>query len=89
VQQTRGLTRQHNHTLKEIFKGAATTVVTQPNAYALHALYKRMTESGTKPNLAKVTLARTIAAIALRMWKDEEPYQPRHTTASKQSAPQA
>ena len=28
VQQTRGLTRFHNHTLKDIFKGAATTVVT-------------------------------------------------------------
>ena len=27
VQQTRGLTRQHNHVLKDIFKGAAMTVV--------------------------------------------------------------
>jgi hypothetical protein len=66
VQQTRGLTRQHNHTLKEIFKGAATTVVTQPNTYAVYAAYEHMTNSGTKPNLAKVTLARMIAAIVLR-----------------------
>jgi transposase len=89
VQQTRGLTRQHNHTLKEIFKGAATTVVTQPDTYALYAAYEHMTNSGTKPNLAKVTLARMIAAIVLRMWKDEERYQPRHTTESKQSASQS
>ena len=27
VQQTRGLNRNYNHTLKQIFKGAATTVI--------------------------------------------------------------
>jgi transposase len=31
VPQTRGLSRQHNHVLKSIFKGAATTVITQVN----------------------------------------------------------
>ncbi len=31
VPQTRGLSRQHNHFLKSIFKGAATTVITQRN----------------------------------------------------------
>lgn len=30
VQQTRGLTRFHNPTLKDVFKGAATTVITHP-----------------------------------------------------------
>ena len=74
VQQTRGLTRFHNHTLKDIFKGAATTVITHPGADPVYATYSRMTDGGTKPNLAKVSLARTIAAITLRMWKDEEVY---------------
>ncbi|WP_437972587.1 hypothetical protein WMF04_04965 [Sorangium sp. So ce260] len=32
--------------------------------------------AGTKPNLAKLTLARKIAAIALSMWKSKEKYDP-------------
>jgi hypothetical protein len=35
-----------------------------------------MLDSGIKPSLAKLTLARKIAATVLRMWKDEEEYQP-------------
>ena len=31
---------------------------------------------GTKPNLAKLTIARKIAAIALSMWKSKEKYDP-------------
>ncbi len=76
VAQTRGLSRQHNHTLKDIFKGAATTVVQQARRVPIYADYERLLESGTKPNLAKLTLARKIAATVLRMWKDEEVYQP-------------
>jgi hypothetical protein len=34
----------------------------------------QLTSAGTKPNLAKLTIARRIAAIVLRMWKDEEEY---------------
>jgi transposase len=74
VPQTRGLSRQHNAVLKELFKGAATTVITQAGDGPLYADYRRMLESGTKPNLAKLTLARKIAATTLRMWKDEELY---------------
>ena len=33
-----------------------------------------MLDSGTKPNLAKVTLARKLASIALSMWKLKEVY---------------
>jgi hypothetical protein len=61
--------------LKEIFKGAATTVITQRKG-AIYADYERLLEAGTKPNLAKLTLARTIAAIVLCMWKKQEAYQP-------------
>ena len=35
-----------------------------------------MLEAGTKPNLAKLTVARTIAAIVLCMGKHEEETQP-------------
>ena len=81
VQQTRGLTRQHNHGLKDLFKGAATTIVTQAPDDPLYHDYQRLIEAGTKPNLAKVTLARKIAATVLALWKKEESYRPKHRTA--------
>jgi hypothetical protein len=76
VQKTRGLNLNHNHTLKAIFKGAATTVITQHPNDPLHKDYERMLAAGTKPNLAKVTLARKLASIALAMWKHKEVYDP-------------
>ena len=76
VPQTRGLSRQHNHFLKSIFKGAATTVITQRNKDPIYARYERLLDGGTKPTLAKLSLARMIAATVLRMWKDEEEYDP-------------
>ena len=74
VQKTRGLNLNHNHTLKNIFKGAATTVITQLENDPLHQDYKRIIAAGTKPNLAKLTIARKLAAIALSMWKSKKEY---------------
>jgi hypothetical protein len=76
VPQTRGLSIQHNHFLKDIFKGAATTVITQRNKDPIYGRYERLVDGGTKPNLAKLSLARMIAATVLRMWKDEKEYDP-------------
>ncbi len=76
VTKTRGLSRQHNHVLEATFKGAATTVIQQGARVPIYAEYERLLGAGTKPNLAKLTLARKIAAIVLRMWKDEEVYRP-------------
>ena len=76
VAQTRGLSRHFNGVLKDIFKGAATTVLTQRDKGPLYERYEQMLEAGTKPNLAKLTVARTIAATVLCMWKHEEEYQP-------------
>jgi transposase len=89
VRQTRGLTRRRHPILKSIFKGAATTVIARMSDDPLHAHYERMLASGIKPNLAKLTLARRIAALVLSMWKHEEVYDPkRHLTAiEKTSAP--
>ena len=42
----------------------------------LYDRYAGMLAGGTKPNLAKLSLARIIAATVLRMWKDEEEYKP-------------
>jgi transposase len=74
VQKTRGLNLNHNHLLKNIFKGAATTVIAQLEEEPLHQDYKRIIAAGTKPDLAKLTIARKIAAIALSMWKSKERY---------------
>ena len=76
VQQTRGLNRNHVSRLKDIFKGAALTVVMQLPNDPLHEHYQRLLAAGTKPNLAKLTVARRVAAIVLRMWKDEKEYEP-------------
>jgi hypothetical protein len=62
--------------LKSIFKSAATTVVAQRNQDPIHARYARLLDGGTKPTLAKLSLARMIAATVLRMWKNEEEYDP-------------
>jgi hypothetical protein len=61
--------------LKAIFKGAATTVI-QGRGNPLRGDYDRLQENGTKPNLAKLTVARKVAAIVLAMWKREERYSP-------------
>lgn len=76
VTQTRGLTRSYNHQLKWIFKGASTTVIAHSAKNPLREHYDWLLENGTKPNLAKLTIARRIAAIVLAMWKAEEKYNP-------------
>jgi transposase len=71
---TRGLNRNFNRMLQDVFKGAATTVLQQGGSEPLYLEYLRQLEGGTKPDLAKVTLARKLASISLSMWKKEEEY---------------
>ena len=78
VQQTRGLTRTFNRTLKRVFKGAAMTVIGRADENEpLFQHYTKLLDGGTKPNLAKLTLARQIASIALSLWRNEEEYNPK------------
>jgi len=42
----------------------------------LREVYERLLVNGTKPNLAKLTIARKIAAMTLAMWKRQERYAP-------------
>jgi transposase len=75
VNATRGLNQNHNHMLKAVFKGAATTVVSLSSAdEPLRLGYQRRLADGTKPTMAKLTLARKLAALLLSMWKHEEVY---------------
>jgi transposase len=81
IQQTRGLNKNCNRTLKNIFKGAATTVIIQGHDEPLYQHYQSLLDGGTKPNLAKLTIARQIAAITLALWRDKEVYDPRRLAA--------
>jgi Transposase IS116/IS110/IS902 family/Transposase len=74
VRQTRGLNRNRQPLLKSVFKGAALQVATRMTSHPLHADYQRLLDAGTKPNLARLTIARRIAAAVLAMWKHEEVY---------------
>lgn len=69
---TRGLNRNHNRTVKEVFKGAASSAATRSGP--LRDFYNAMLARGMRPELARVTLARKIAAITLRLWKKGERY---------------
>ena len=83
VQTTRGLNLNRNVLLKYVFKGAATTVIGQGTT-ALSDQYARLLANGVKPNLAKLTVARRIAAIVLTLWKTNQEYDP--TKHRKQAA---
>jgi transposase len=77
VQHTRGLNRDHSHTLKDIFNGAAGTVIQEqdPNC-PLFQHYLALTQGKTRHSLAKLTIARQIAAITLAIWKENSRYDP-------------
>lgn len=76
VVQTRGLNRACNHQLKALFKSAATTVIRHAGPNPFQEKYEQLLAAGTRLNLAKLTIARTIAATVLAMWKTETDYQP-------------
>jgi transposase len=69
---TRGLNRNYNRALKNLFKGAASAATARPGP--LQEFYLGMLERGMKPELAKVTLARKLAALTLHIWKTGETF---------------
>jgi len=75
---TRGLNRNHNAVLKDVFKGAATAATARPGP--LQDLYHGMVARGMREELARVTLARKLAALTLRLWKTGERYDPTKLT---------
>jgi transposase len=77
VAHTRGLNHNRQPLLKNVFKGAAFTVVSVMPKHPLAHAYKRATAAGTKPNLAQLTIARRIAGAVLAMWKNKEKYDPK------------
>ena len=67
----RGLNKNHNHDLKNILKGAAirAAAVAGPVAGPFQEFYAALVAKGMKPAMARLTLARKIAAITLIVWK--------------------
>ena len=63
----RGLNWNHSHELKELFKGAAATASAREGP--LRTFYEGLLAKGMMPAMARLTLARKIAAVTLRIWK--------------------
>jgi hypothetical protein len=78
-QQIRGLNQDHNHEMKEIFKSTATSATRCAGPF--HDFYAGLLAKGMKPEMARLTLARKIAAIALTLWKKGGRFDAEHLKA--------
>src|SRR6202047_1876904 len=78
-QQVRGLNQNHNHEMKEIFKSTATSA--SRCAGPLCDFYAGLLAKGMKPEMARLTLARKIAAITLTLWKKGGRFDAEHLKA--------
>jgi transposase len=68
----RGLNKDHNRDLKGLFKAAATMASARPGPF--QDFYQTALAKGIKPTMARLTLARKIAAITLTLWKKGEDF---------------
>ncbi len=64
--QNRGLNTNYNHRLKSVFKAAALGAA---HSEAYRAYYERLVTAGIRAELARLTLARKLAATVLAVWK--------------------
>jgi transposase len=75
-QQIRGLNQNHNHEMKRIFKSTAMSA--SLCAGPLQDFYAGLLAKGMKPEMARLTLARKVAAITLTLWKKGERFDAEH-----------
>ena len=78
----RGLNRNYNRDLKNLFKSAATQAAAQ--AGPLQEFYAALLAKGIRPEMARLTLARKLAAITLAIWKKGVDFDP--TQLQRQAA---
>jgi transposase len=76
---TRGLNKNHNRILKDIFKSTASASIGRPGPF--QDLYRGMISRGMREDMARLTLSRKFAALTLRLWKTGEAYDPKRVTA--------
>ena len=72
----RGLNWNHNHALKNLFKAAATTATARAGVF--REFYLGLLAKGMQPEMARLTLARKIAAITLKIWKKGDVFDTGH-----------
>jgi transposase len=63
----RGLNKNCNHHLKNLFKAVAATASTRPGPF--QEFYAALVAKGMRPEMARLTVARKIATIVLIVWK--------------------
>lgn len=68
---TRGLNRNFSRRLKNVFKSAALIAMAHD---PFQRIYATLIANGIRPEMARLTLARKIAAVALTLWKREEKF---------------
>ena len=81
---TRGLNRNHNHRLKQVFKSAAVEALKRE---PLKSYYQGLVKKGIKPELARLSVARKLAAITLSVWKKREGFKAEEVTRVVASGP--
>lgn len=69
--QTRGLTREYNRGLKRVFKAAA---IEAQKDEQIKSIYSRQLDRGVRPEMARLTIARKLAAVTLSVWKSGAEY---------------
>jgi transposase len=75
---TRGLNPNHNRVLKNVFKSAATAAAARGTD--LRTWYEARLARAMRPEMARLTLARKLAAVTLHVWKTQEAYDPARLT---------
>jgi transposase len=70
----RGLNENHNHELKAVFKSTATVASASTGPFG--EFYAALLATGMRPTMARLTVARKIAAIVLTIWKKGERFDP-------------
>ena len=71
---TRGLNKNYNRFLKNVLKSTAAAAIGRPGPF--RDMYHRMVSGGMREDMARLTLARKFAAVALRLWKRGERFDP-------------
>src|SRR5258708_33586629 len=72
----RGLNWNHNHEMKNLFKSTATAASVREGVW--REFYLGLLDKGMRPEMARLTLARKIAAITLKIWKKGETFDAEH-----------
>lgn len=75
---TRGLNRNYSRSLKSVLKAAAIDAARFDGPF--RTFYKQLLERGMRPEMARLTLARKLAAILLAIWKKGERFDPTRLT---------